>query len=203
MSASGVFETEGTSYDYLSIDGHKYGGRGSSQAPKSVPVHVGSKVTWRTDGGGNYKGWKVCASEGVTGGCICKPGYDVSKACAVCNSTGFDPKQECKVCTKPGYDTTKECRACKPGLDANKDCAACTVPGFDPAKECRTCKADLWGAKCDLVRAAYGKPVSLQAACLYVFVVSIASLDVCSFAMHTQHVTTMATALPSKWVPLP
>jgi hypothetical protein len=152
MSASGVFETEGTSYDYLSIDGHKYGGRGSSQAPKSVPVHVGSKIFWQTDGSSNYKGWKVCASE-VTGGCICSNSrYDVSKACAVCNSTGFDPKQECKVCSKPGYDTTKECHVCKPGFDANKDCAAC-IGGFDPAKECRTCKVNLWGVKCDQVRA--------------------------------------------------
>ena len=71
------------------------------------------------------------------------------------------------LCTKPGYDPTEGCRICKPGLDKNKDCAVCEFPGYDLAKECRTCKADLWGDKCDQVRAAADCLMTRSAAIIY------------------------------------
>ena len=45
--------------DYLTIDGHKYGGH-DSKSGFSVKVTSSSKITWATDGSVQYHGWKVC-----------------------------------------------------------------------------------------------------------------------------------------------
>eukprot|EP01047_Picozoa_sp_COSAG01_P022014 COSAG01_NODE_1295_length_10874_cov_10.154710_2_plen_490_part_00 len=52
------FDVESGS-DYLTIDGHKYGGH-NLKGGFSVKVTSSSKITWATDRSAQYHGWKVC-----------------------------------------------------------------------------------------------------------------------------------------------
>jgi hypothetical protein len=59
----GVFRTEGTQYDYLTIKGVKYGG--TTPPPSYLVLSVGEILTWRTDGSSERAGFTLC---------ICGPG---------------------------------------------------------------------------------------------------------------------------------
>ena len=116
-----------------------------------MEVRAGSTITWSTDGSTQSTGWKVCSTE-YAGACLCKPGYDSTKSCAVCR-LGYDTKKDCAICTKLGYDPDAECRGCKPGFDPSAGCTVCIIRDMDPAKECRICKANLYGPECKTVRS--------------------------------------------------
>ena len=62
VSAVGDFSTE-NGYDYLTIDGQRYGGR---TGPSEVLLQPGAVITWYSDGSVGRAGWTVCLTPMTT-----------------------------------------------------------------------------------------------------------------------------------------
>ena len=60
------FDTESASYDYLTINNHRYGGHAKSSCPEGVEVNEGTTISWRTDGSAVRTGWEICFCLRVT-----------------------------------------------------------------------------------------------------------------------------------------
>jgi hypothetical protein len=57
VSAVGVFDTEGGSYDYLTISGNNYGG---DDEPDNVYIISNGCINWRSDSSVTRDGWSLC-----------------------------------------------------------------------------------------------------------------------------------------------
>jgi len=53
------FETESSTYDYIYIQGQRYGG---STGPSGIYMTSGTSMTWSTDGSVTRSGFRICAS---------------------------------------------------------------------------------------------------------------------------------------------
>lgn len=60
----GTFITESTSYDYITVDGQRYGGTNPSGLDGLRTTD--KSIDWRTDSSGTYSGWKLCFSNRPT-----------------------------------------------------------------------------------------------------------------------------------------
>ena len=52
-----------TGFDYLTVNGVKYGG---TWGPSGVKMAKGAALQWYSDSSGNRAGWKVCAQDTMT-----------------------------------------------------------------------------------------------------------------------------------------
>ena len=134
------FQTESVSYDYLTINGVRYGG---STAPTGLLGAVASEISWHTDSSVARQGFKVCII-GCVNNCQAGSGCSFSSSsasCAVCpvgKWSSMDDKSECLECengfttANAGSTSASACSVCNTYLiGGGTSCGVlCTTSGI-------------------------------------------------------------------------